>query len=429
MIINYFKKKNNVIFYSIIFSTILFINFVYFYLNFNSSINVSDYAFNELFINYQSGLIRRGLLGEVFWQFNKIFGINPKSFFSILFLILYLIQCYLFFKLSSRLFIFKIIFISIIFSPALILFHIYDQNMYFVKDVFIKLSFLIHSYLIFKLLVKNKNNSEYFFNLKFIILPIIFLTIIIHEYQIFYISLHILVSLSVIKNNFELKKIFKIYSLLLIPFIFVIVFFGDQNQFEDLSRILLKFDVDLNPHLGGGIIKYLGAFYKWHFFYFSYRDFLNLFVSAILSIFVFYSLFQYLIDNKIINVWSKYQKKYLLFFIPTLIPILLTTDHGRNISLISFHLVVYFLTLNFNMQKLNKFKTEIDKKIIIKMMILLLVFFYIFMWRLDQYAGFGLRGIPNDIFKSSLFAEIIKFIKFIYIYIDHNIFNLPEIKL
>ena len=50
MIINYFKKKNNVIFYSIIFSTILFINFVYFYLNFNSSINVSDYAFNELFI-------------------------------------------------------------------------------------------------------------------------------------------------------------------------------------------------------------------------------------------------------------------------------------------------------------------------------------------------------------------------------------------
>ncbi len=429
MIINYFKKKNNVIFYSIIFSTILFINFVYFYLNFNSSINVSDYAFNELFINYQSGLIRRGLLGEVFWQFNKIFGINPKSFFSILFLILYLMQCYLFFKLSSRLFIFKIIFISIIFCPALILFHIYDQNMYFVKDVFIKLSFLIHSYLIFKLLVKNKNNSEYFFNLKFIILPIIFLTIIIHEYQIFYVSLHMLISLSAIKNNFELKKIFKIYSLLLIPFIFVIVFFGDQNQFEDLSRILLKFDVDLNPHLGGGIIKYLGAFYKWHFFYFSYRDFLNLFVSAILSIFVFYSLFQYLIDNKIINVWSKYQKKYLLFFIPTLIPILLTTDHGRNISLISFHLVVYFLTLNLNIQKLYKLKTEIDKKIIIKMMILLLVFFYIFMWRLDQYAGFGLRGIPNDIFKSSLFAEIIKFIKFIYIYIDHNIFNLPEIKL
>ena len=109
-------------------------------------------------------------------------------------------------------------------------------------------------------------------------------------------------------------KILKIFSLLLIPFLFVIVFFGDQSQFENLSKILLSFDVNLNPHLGGGVIKYLGAFYKWHFFYFSYRDFINLFTSVILSILVFYCLFQYLIDRKILNEWSKYQKKYLLFF-------------------------------------------------------------------------------------------------------------------
>jgi hypothetical protein len=44
-------------------------------------------------------------------------------------------------------------------------------------------------------------------------------------------------------------------------------------------------------------------------------------------------------------------------------------------------------------------------------------------------AGFGLRGIPNDIFQSSLFAEFIKFIKYLYIYIDLNFYNLPEIKL
>ena len=33
------------------------------------------------------------------------------------------------------------------------------------------------------------------------------------------------------------------------------------------------------------------------------------------------------------------------------------------------------------------------------------------MWKLDQLAGFGLQGKPNDIFQSSLFSEIIKFIK------------------
>ena len=51
------------------------------------------------------------------------------------------------------------------------------------------------------------------------------------------------------------------------------------------------------------------------------------------------------------------------------------------------------------------------------------------MWRLDQLAGFALQDIPNDIFQSSLFAEIIKFIKFSYEFIDLNIINLPEIRL
>ena len=51
------------------------------------------------------------------------------------------------------------------------------------------------------------------------------------------------------------------------------------------------------------------------------------------------------------------------------------------------------------------------------------------MWKLDQVAGFGLQGKPNDIFQSSLFAEIIKFIKFLYQFIDENLINLPEIRL
>ena len=51
------------------------------------------------------------------------------------------------------------------------------------------------------------------------------------------------------------------------------------------------------------------------------------------------------------------------------------------------------------------------------------------MWKLDQMAGFGLRGMPNDIFQSSLFAEISKLIKFLYTFIDQNYFELPKIKL
>ena len=50
------------------------------------------------------------------------------------------------------------------------------------------------------------------------------------------------------------------------------------------------------------------------------------------------------------------------------------------------------------------------------------------MWKLDQLAGFSLQGKPTYIFQSSLFAEFVKLIKFLYYFIDLNIVSLPEIR-
>ena len=428
MINMYIKDNNKIIFLSIL-SLFIFINTIYFYLNFYSLIAVHDYAFNELFINYQSGLIRRGLLGEIFWHLNNITLIKPNYFFSTLFFILYLIQAYIFFQISKKFLVFKLFFIIIIFSPALLLFHIYDPNMYFIKDIFIKLSIILHGYFFLKSVNKTNQRQSYLFYLKFILMPLLFIIILIHEYQFFYIGIHFLVSLAVAKNNTDVRNIIKIYLFLLIPFLFVIIFFGDQSQFYNLSQILKKFDVNLNPHLGGGVIKYLGAFYKWHFFYFSYRDFLNLFFSFILSILVFYTFFKYLLNKKVIDNYSKYQRYFLIYFLPCLIPVFLTTDHGRNLSFIAIHLVVYFLTLKLNALKLNKIKIDLNENIYQKVVFVTFVFFYVFMWKLDQFAGFGLQGIPNDIFQSSLFAEFTKFIKYLYVFVDKTIIQLPQIKL
>tara|TARA_Y100000816_G_C26079658_1_gene568858 strand:+ start:194 stop:1483 length:1290 start_codon:yes stop_codon:yes gene_type:complete len=424
-----FKEKISFLFLPSICLFFIIINYSYFYLNLFSLIDVNSYAFNELFINYQSGFIRRGLLGEIFWQINKFTSIDPKIFFSILFFILYMIQFYLFFKILNKFQISITIFIIVIFSPSLLLFHIYDPNMYFIKDIFIKLSFLLHGYLFLKSKKINTFNEKYIYYLKFFIIPVLAFTILIHEYQIFYISLHILISISTVKRSIDFRKIIKIYALLLAPIFFVIFFFGDQNQLQNLIKILSIYNVDLNPHLGSGMIKYFGAFYKWHFFYFSYRDFLNLFFSFLLSILLFYVLFQNLINKKILIEYTNYQKYYLILLIPTLIPIFLTTDHGRNFSMISFHLVVYFLTLKLNTKNLRTFCANIYDNFLQRVLIIIFIFLYIFMWKLDQMAGFGLRGIPNDIFQSSLFAEIIKFIKFLYYFTDLNFIKLPEIKL
>tara|TARA_Y100000590_G_C15115743_1_gene786687 strand:- start:208 stop:453 length:246 start_codon:yes stop_codon:yes gene_type:complete len=81
------------------------------------------------------------------------------------------------------------------------------------------------------------------------------------------------------------------------------------------------------------------------------------------------------------------------------------------------------------LKKFDLLRIKINKIFFIKVTLLIFVFFYIFMWKLDQMAGFGLRGIPNDIFKSSLFAELIKFFKFFYNFVDLNIISLPRINL
>ena len=108
-----------------------------------------------------------------------------------------------------------------------------------------------------------------------------------------------------------------------------------------------------------------------------------------------------------------------------LVTFILATDHGRNISLISFHLIAFYAVLKFDLKKFKIFKN--NKNFIINSFSILFLFFYIFLWKMDQMAGFWLKGEPNSIIQSSLFSEIISFCKFVYSYIDLNIIELPKI--
>jgi hypothetical protein len=418
----------------IIITSILFflttITFCYFYLHLNQLVNISDsdYAFKELFINYQAGLVRRGFLGEIFWQLNTFFSINPVIFFSFLFFTMYLIQIYLFYKLFEAFRKNYLISILIFFSPALILFTVYNPNLFYLKDIFIKVSILFHAVLVMRYL-NNNNIDNYIIKLKYLIIPLLSVIIFIHEYQVLFLSIHFLLSLSFIKNKKSFSRVLKIYSILIIPIFFTLFYIGDQSQYEQLNLILKKFDISVHPQLGGGFYKAIGGFYKWHFFYFSYQDFVNLFFSIFLSILIFYLIFHYLIKNKILKIHTVFQNKYYYFFLPTLACFILATDHGRNISLISTHLIAFYSILFFSREKLEAIEKRIKKNFLITFFSILFLIFYIFMWKLDQMAGFGLRGIPNDIFQSSLFAEIVKLIKFTYSFIDLNIVDLPEIRL
>ena len=273
-----------------------------------------------------------------------------------------------------------------------------------------------------------KDNNGYIKYLKFLIIPLIFFSILTHEYQVFSISVHFLISLGSIKKNKNIKDLINVYLTLFIPFLLVIFFFGNQLQFENLNEILQKFGVTLNNHLGGGFIKYLGAFYKWHFFYFTYRDFLYLLLSFLLGVFIFYLLFQFFFKKKVLTLKTNYQKSYFIYFIPCLI-LFFTIDHGRNLSLIAFYLIAFYSTLNFNKKKLSLLNDQFNKNLINKFLLILFIFFFVLMWKLDQFAGFGFRGQTNTMFKSSLFAEFVKLIKYLYSFVDLHIISLPEIRL
>ena len=214
--------------------------------------------------------------------------------------------------------------------------------------------------------------------------------------------------------------------MVLILFLIINKFIGDQNIIREINSSVSQFEVTIHPQLSGGFKSLVGGFYKWHFFYFSYKDFLMLFSSFLLSVWFFYFLFQNLVSKGILIYKSKFN--YVLFFIPSLL-IFLNLDHGRNLSLLSFHLVTFFLVLKVDAFKLTRLAKSLRGNFFFINCIYIFIFFYVFMWVLPQDAGFGGREQVNTIFKSSLFREVVSFVKFTYIFISNHVIVLPEIKL
>ncbi len=412
-----------------IFVFLLAILIVYSILIFNESINLRNYSYNELFINYEFGFIRRGLLGQIFIILDNYFNINPKLFFTFILLLLYILQIILFFKVFNKIFYSNYIAILILLSPVFLLFSIYDPNTFFLKDIFIKITILFHAFIF--TYYKERNSYKYYLNsLKFYIIPLLIIVTLIHEYQIFFIGVHLLISIGFAKKRAELNSIIKIYVPLIVVIILLFLFIGNEEQFNSMNQMLKKYDVTLHPQLKGGLYTAIGGFYKWHFHYFTYNEFVELFISLVLGIIIFYVLFETLLKNKIIFCNSVYQKYTLLFFLPcTLIFILAHVDHGRNISLISTNLIVFYSTLKFDTYKFKNFIAGYDTEVLKKISLLIFLIFYIFMWKLDQYAGYSMRGENNTIFESTLFSEIKKFINYAYFYIDLNFYNLPDLNL
>ena len=415
----------------IIFFSLIFLIFAKIFYQSTQNIIGGGWAFNELFINYSGGLVRRGLLGELFLITNNNFNTSPLIFFSLIFILLHSILLILYYKILKNFKDLGILFVPILLSPVLIFFPIYEHDVYYIKDILTNLSILFHAYYI----TKNKKNFEFikYKNfLSFVLIPLIIFNLFNHENQFFFISVHFLISLYVSKNNNEKnsKSIYKIYLILLLPVLIVIFTQGSWEKLAAINESVERFGASINPQLAGNINLAIGGFVKWHFFYHSIDSFINFFICIILSVAIIYFLFGYLINKKILILKNNIKINYLYFFIPSLGLFIFALDYGRNLNLITTHLIAFYSILSFDTKKLRTFISNITSNFISYRLIILFTIFYCFMWYLPQ--GGGYSGIADftgnsSILKNTLLNELKEIFMIIYNFIDNNLFYLPKI--
>ena len=215
-------KKLNFNFYLKIYLFVLFFFAVFFFLQkYNNSV---EWTISEWLINYQGGFTRRGLLGELIFQFSKIIGITVREAILIFQITTYIVYFFLIFfflrNINSSL-----IIIFAVFSPLFITYPIAEVEVLGRKEIFVFISFLIIT-IIFSL---KKINSKHYIYYS-VILSILCL---IWEGAIIYLSYFIFVLL--VRNNFIFNKNFClkiIFSLLPIFIVFYFIFSNRLNSEE-----------------------------------------------------------------------------------------------------------------------------------------------------------------------------------------------------
>jgi len=421
----------------ILFLFLLIISSPAIYDSFYGIISENQYAFNELFINYQFGFIRRGLLGEIFYQFYKQLQIEPKKFFSIIFLLLHLILIIFYFLLLKKWKKYNFFLIIIILSPALNLFYIYEREVYFIKDVFSNITIFLHGFIASNLILNKISIEKYNNYLKFLIIPFLIFSLLIHELQFFYTPIHVLFSCICFKKKFAqtniLKKILKIYGIITVPIIIIFICRGNEQQATQISQLLeVEFGINIHSQIYAGknygtFLTLLGGFFVWHVYYLYSKVIILFILSLTFSVIFFYWLFQYLLEKKIINTSSFTSKIYKKFFLFCLIPFALT-DHGRAMSLFTNHIVAFFLIFGINENNYNLLKNKINKNFFLRKLMIIVTFFHICLWTLSQTAGLKVGNNIDEVFQTSLFTEMQTIFKRSYNFIRINfIYTLPKL--
>ena len=214
------KNINSIFFIKLIIAIFLISVFSYtFYFSLTNIINAWTYS--EIHINYSLGFTKRGLLGSVMLYLESV-GLSKNIFFSSIFIIMTILNIFLFINLINRYkknHLFFFIFFSL--NPALLLFSFYDLGGYARTEIFgISVCFL-HA-LFAQNFYHHKINYQRYLELSFIVIyPLSLMTVLIHELNILFLSFHILTTLLIINKN-KFRDIINFKYLIILNLIFTI---------------------------------------------------------------------------------------------------------------------------------------------------------------------------------------------------------------
>ena len=336
---------------------------------------VNSWTFSTAHLDYSTGFVRRGLFGEIMGFFNSYLNVKNESFFTFYYIFFTSINLLLFFILIKKLIQFKLIFIFLIFNPALLLFQINDPFAFQRGETIIITLLLLHT-LVINLYTKGKlSENSYIKFLILILIPFLFINLLINELQLFLIPFHIFLTINIFYENFYffkkdtyLKKKFLYISSYIVLIIPILLILKNNTSIEDIkfiyNNISDKTNVNWEPLsliplslIKASIIdsKYM---FKSTINIITYSSIIIFFVGSIFKIFDYLKNLGCIEIKNYRNIFFSIAPMFLLFII--------ARDWGRWISLINYITLLYFLQfpikkINFEIFKYKKYKNNFTK--------------------------------------------------------------------
>ena len=363
----------------------------------------TDWTTSEWMINYQSGFVRRGLSGELFFRLHQISEIPIRYlifYFEIFVLIVFFTLVYKFFQnvyLNELL-------IFLFFCPIFLLFPVAEN------EVLVRKEYLLLSlYIFYLILILNNNNFLYLIILIF--LPMMNL---VWDGMNFYIYFFIF-SFFFKKNLNNKQIIYFFFSFIpyLISLFFVIVAKSDPIGLE-------KMCISINEECYGGML-FLDKSLPFNIEFMSLRFKVEYLIRWLLLILICFSpilAFSYY-DNLKLKIGNIFIKKSLLklnlFLIFSIFMFMIIGfDWGRWINIgYSFSIFTLFFLIKSNEININKNNLSIFFKnfsIKYNRIFYIIFFIYIFTWNMKAI-------MTDDIGSFPYYRIITKSIKIISLYI------------